>query len=74
MQHKTEVLGTFSSSIEAASWPLEFLPGYAFIEFEHERDLKNAYKQGDGKKIDGILVLLTGVLSLGAIRQNVVLG
>ena len=27
--------------------------GYAFIEFEHERDLKNAYKQGDGKKIDG---------------------
>jgi len=30
------------------------LSGYAFIEFEHERDLKNAYKQGDGKKIDGI--------------------
>ena len=30
------------------------LAGYAFIEFEHERDLKNSYKQGDGKKIDGI--------------------
>ena len=29
--------------------------GYAFIEFDHERDLKNAYKQGDGKKIDGSL-------------------
>lgn len=75
MQHKTEVLGTFSSSIAAASiLPLDFFPGYAFIEFEHERDLKNAYKQGDGKKIDGILVLLRGVLSLGAIRQNLVLG
>merc|ERR1719454_1502435 len=32
--------------------------GYAFLEFEHERDLKNAYKQGDGKKIDGRRVLV----------------
>jgi len=32
--------------------------GYAFIEFEHERDLKNAYKQGDGKKIDGRRVMV----------------
>jgi len=32
--------------------------GYAFIEFEHERDLKNAYKQGDGKKIDSRRVLV----------------
>merc|ERR1719171_3246076 len=31
--------------------------GYAFIEYEHERDLKNAYKQGDGKKIDGRRVM-----------------
>eukprot|EP00440_Ansanella_granifera_P042199 gb/GFBE01045744.1/.p1 GENE.gb/GFBE01045744.1/~~gb/GFBE01045744.1/.p1 ORF type:complete len:320 (+),score=109.73 gb/GFBE01045744.1/:1-960(+) len=32
--------------------------GYGFIEFEHERDLKNAYKQGDGKKIDGRRVMV----------------
>merc|ERR1719436_853535 len=32
--------------------------GYAFGEFEHERDLKNAYKQGDGKKIDGRRVMV----------------
>jgi len=32
--------------------------GYCFIEYEHERDLKNAYKQGDGKKIDGRRVMV----------------
>lgn len=32
--------------------------GYAFIEYEHERDLKNAYKQGDGKKIDARRVMV----------------
>jgi U1 small nuclear ribonucleoprotein len=32
--------------------------GYAFIEFDHERDLKNSYKQGDGKKIDGRRVMV----------------
>merc|ERR1712232_1198491 len=32
--------------------------GYAFIEYEHERDLKNSYKQGDGKKIDGRRVMV----------------
>ena len=32
--------------------------GYAFVEFEHERDMKTAYKQGDGKKIDGRRVLV----------------
>mmetsp|Transcript_48652 Transcript_48652/g.126885 ORF Transcript_48652/g.126885 Transcript_48652/m.126885 type:complete len:320 (+) Transcript_48652:98-1057(+) len=32
--------------------------GYAFIEYEHERDVKNAYKQGDGKKIDGRRVMV----------------
>merc|ERR1712194_939095 len=32
--------------------------GNAFIEYEHERDLKNAYKQGDGKKIDGRRVMV----------------
>lgn len=32
--------------------------GYGFIEFEHERDMKAAYKQGDAKKIDGKRVLV----------------
>eukprot|EP01066_Platyproteum_vivax_P012573 Platyproteum_vivax@DN5711_c0_g1_i1.p1 len=32
--------------------------GYAFIEYESDRDLKAAYKQGDGRKIDGRRVLV----------------
>nr|XP_039250856.1 U1 small nuclear ribonucleoprotein 70 kDa-like [Styela clava] len=32
--------------------------GYAFIEFEHERDMHTAYKNADGKKIDGRRVLV----------------
>ncbi|KAH3766745.1 U1 small nuclear ribonucleoprotein 70 kDa [Pelomyxa schiedti] len=32
--------------------------GYAFIEFEKERDMRTAWKQGDGKKIDGRRVLV----------------
>merc|ERR1711879_572172 len=32
--------------------------GYAFIEFEHKKDFITAYKQADGKKIDGRRVLV----------------
>ncbi|XP_073281405.1 U1 small nuclear ribonucleoprotein 70 kDa-like [Primulina huaijiensis] len=32
--------------------------GYAFIEFAHTRDMKAAYKQADGKKIDNRRVLV----------------
>lgn len=32
--------------------------GYAFIEYEREKDMRNAYKQADGKKIDGQRVLV----------------
>ena len=32
--------------------------GYAFVEYEHERDLKDAYKHADGIKIDGRNVLV----------------
>jgi len=32
--------------------------GYAFVEFERERDMKVAYKQADGKKIDGRRVVV----------------
>jgi RNA recognition motif-containing protein len=27
--------------------------GYAFIEFEHKNDMKNAYKLADGRKVEG---------------------
>ncbi|CAD7926111.1 unnamed protein product [Amoebophrya sp. A120] len=32
--------------------------GYAFIEYEDERDAKKAYKDGDGRKIDGRRVMV----------------
>lgn len=32
--------------------------GYAFIEFANEKDFKNAYKQADGRKIDGRKVVV----------------
>jgi len=32
--------------------------GYAFVEFEKERDMHSAYKYADGKKIDGKRVLV----------------
>ena len=32
--------------------------GYAFIEFEHERDMRAAYKHAEGMKIDGRRVLV----------------
>lgn len=32
--------------------------GYAFIEYEYERDMHSAYKHADGKKIDGKRVLV----------------
>jgi U1 small nuclear ribonucleoprotein len=32
--------------------------GYAFIEFEKERDMRTAYKLADGKKVDGRRVLV----------------
>jgi len=32
--------------------------GYAFVEYEHERDMHSAYKHADGKKIDGRRVVV----------------
>jgi len=32
--------------------------GYAFVEYEHEKDMHAAYKYADGKKIDGRRVLV----------------
>ncbi len=32
--------------------------GYAFIEFEHKKDMKEAYKQADGRKIEGRRVVV----------------
>ena len=32
--------------------------GYAFIEYEHKSDFKRAYKESDGRKIDGKKVVV----------------
>eukprot|EP00798_Chlamydomonas_sp_ICE-L_P002987 gene2987-12995_t len=32
--------------------------GYAFIEYEHKKDMKEAYKQADGRKIEGRRVVV----------------
>ncbi|KAL5224813.1 hypothetical protein ABZP36_011452 [Zizania latifolia] len=32
--------------------------GYAFVEYMHTRDMKNAYKQADGRKVDSKRVLV----------------
>jgi RNA recognition motif-containing protein len=32
--------------------------GYAFIEYEHKNDMKLAYKNADGKKIEGKRVVV----------------
>eukprot|EP00123_Amoebidium_parasiticum_P016851 comp23609_c2_seq1/m.40149 comp23609_c2_seq1/g.40149 ORF comp23609_c2_seq1/g.40149 comp23609_c2_seq1/m.40149 type:complete len:781 (-) comp23609_c2_seq1:156-2498(-) len=32
--------------------------GYAFVEFEHERDMRSAYKHAEGMKIDGRRILV----------------
>eukprot|EP00775_Hariotina_reticulata_P007227 gene7227-7440_t len=32
--------------------------GYAFIEYEHKKDMKEAYKQSDGRKVEGRRILV----------------
>lgn len=32
--------------------------GYAFVEFEREEDMTNAYKRADGRKIDGKRIIV----------------
>ena len=32
--------------------------GYAFIEYEHKNDMKEAYKNADGRKIEGRRVVV----------------
>lgn len=32
--------------------------GYCFVEYEHERDMRTAYKHAEGMKIDGRRVLV----------------
>ncbi|KAJ6398449.1 hypothetical protein OIU77_019280 [Salix suchowensis] len=39
--------------------------GYAFIEYMHTRDMKAAYKQADGRKLDGRRVLVDVERELG---------
>ena len=39
-------------------WSLGKSRGYAFIEYEHKKDMKEAYKQADGRKIEGRRVVV----------------
>ena len=32
--------------------------GYAFIEYEHKNNMKEAYKRADGKKVEGKRVVV----------------
>jgi U1 small nuclear ribonucleoprotein len=32
--------------------------GYAFIEYEHKKDMKEAYKAADGRKLEGRRILV----------------
>lgn len=32
--------------------------GYAFVEFEHKNDMKEAYKMAEGRKLDGRRILV----------------
>jgi hypothetical protein len=39
-------------------WCADKPRGYAFIEYEHKKDMKEAYKQSDGRKIEGRRILV----------------
>lgn len=32
--------------------------GYAFIEYEHKKDMRKAYKEADGRKVDNRRILV----------------
>jgi U1 small nuclear ribonucleoprotein len=41
-----------------SSPPADKPRGYAFIEYEHKKDMKEAYKNADGRKIEGRRILV----------------
>jgi RNA recognition motif-containing protein len=55
-----EVTQTQSRTIclPACPAPADKPRGYAFIEYEHKKDMKEAYKNADGRKIEGRRILV----------------
>ncbi|XP_037028122.1 U1 small nuclear ribonucleoprotein 70 kDa [Bradysia coprophila] len=58
LRREFEVYGTIKKIIVIQNAETGKPRGYAFIEYEHERDMHSAYKHADGKKIDGKRVLV----------------
>lgn len=58
----TSFWAAFIDTIPCGSLPLPVHAGkprgYAFIEYEHKEDMKNAYKMADGRKVEGRRVLV----------------
>ncbi|XP_055914402.1 U1 small nuclear ribonucleoprotein 70 kDa-like [Eupeodes corollae] len=58
LRREFEVYGPIKKIIMITDMETGKPRGYAFIEYEHERDMHSAYKHADGKKIDGKRVLV----------------
>lgn len=58
LRREFEVYGPIKKIIMISDMETGKPRGYAFIEYEHERDMHSAYKHADGKKIDGKRVLV----------------
>lgn len=58
LRREFESYGPIKSIRLVSSNKTEKPRGYAFIEYEHERDMHSAYKHADGKKLDGRRVLV----------------
>ncbi|KAJ8322785.1 hypothetical protein O5D80_008317 [Batrachochytrium dendrobatidis] len=58
LKHEFEAFGEVKSVSIVKDLKTGKPRGYAFIEFEHERDMKIAYKDAEGLKIDGRRILV----------------
>lgn len=58
LRREFEIYGPIKKSVMIIDHDSNKPKGYAFIEYEHERDMHSAYKHADGKKIDGKRVLV----------------
>lgn len=58
LRREFEIYGPIKKSVMIIDHDSSKPKGYAFIEYEHERDMHAAYKHADGKKIDGKRVLV----------------
>lgn len=58
LRREFEIYGPIKKIVMTHNMKTSKPRGYAFIEYEHERDMHSAYKHADGKKIDGRRVLV----------------